>query len=448
MSYIVNFEKELPSFQPLWNVWNVDEKIGEGVRGNVYRLKRTEIDNTDYYSALKVICLPASETESQHIYAMKKDQHEAQKIVRDMVQETTREVMIMYKLKGLTNIVSYEDHLIIPTENSNRYYILIRMEFVTSFIKVLQEPERYPMKEKDVIQLGIDICSALETCQKYHIIHRDIKPDNLFVSSQGNFKLGDFGISRIFDHTMMASAKGTIAYMAPEVYCNKGYNNKADIYSLGIVMYQLLNDNRLPLLAPDYKYCDIEKAIFFRLEGAELPLPENAQNDLGQLLLRACAYKPEDRFKNPAEMRESLETLRDDMKRCVYMPFGIAKTRANRLILWVDDCPENNVYARNTLESYGITFDLALSTDRALNMLHSNNYSLIISDMERKEGPYEGYTLLSHIRNNGNNIPFIFFFPEGSRPEYKAEAERNGAQGSTDIASEVIFMVIKLLLNS
>ena len=314
MSYITDFENELPSLLPLWNVWDMDKQIGESARGRVYRLKRTEIDNTEYQSALKVICLPASETESQHIYAMKNDPREAQMFVRDMVQETAGEVKIMYALKGLTNIVNYEDHWIIPTENSNRYYVLIRMELVTSLTSILSKPERYPIKEKDVIQLGIDICSALEICQRNQVVHRDIKPDNLFLSSHGNFKLGDFGISRIFDHTMMASTKGTIPYMAPEIYRNKEYNNKADIYSLGIVMYQLLNDNGLPLLAPNFRHSDIDKANRSRLNGAKLPLPRNACNELGQLVLRACAYEAEDRFDSPAEMQKSLENLRDNMK--------------------------------------------------------------------------------------------------------------------------------------
>jgi len=125
-----------------------------------------------------------------------------------------------------------------------------------------------------------------------------------------------------------------------------------------------------------------------------------------------------------------------------------SKKKGNKLILWVDDCPENNVYLRNIFENYGLKFDLALSTERAMNFLQTNNYSLIISDMGRKEGPREGYTLLKHIRDSGNNIPFLIFSSDGSLPQHKIEAEESGAQGSTDIMSEAIDMVLKLLLNS
>ena len=142
--------------------------------------------------------------------------------------------------------------------------------------------------------------------------------------------------------------------------------------------------------------------------------------------------------------REHLELYIDSI---IHGPEFI-KTQGNKLILWVDDCPENNVHVRNTLESYGIKFDLALSTERALNLMKNNNYSLIISDMGRKEGQREGYVLLRKIRDSGNSIPFVIFSSNGSIPEHKAEAEKNGAQGSTDTVYEAVDMVLKLLLSS
>ena len=122
--------------------------------------------------------------------------------------------------------------------------------------------------------------------------------------------------------------------------------------------------------------------------------------------------------------------------------------KGNKLILWVDDCPENNVYVRNILEHYGLKFDLALSTERALSSMANNKYSLIISDMGRKEGAREGYVLLKKIRDSGNNVPFIIFSSDGSLPQHKEEAKKNGAQGSCDGVTEVVDMVLKQLLNS
>ena len=126
----------------------------------------------------------------------------------------------------------------------------------------------------------------------------------------------------------------------------------------------------------------------------------------------------------------------------------ISKNQGDKLILWVDDCPENNVYIRNIFQNYGIKIDLSLSTESALRLLSNNNYSLIISDMGRKEGSREGYVLLKKIRDNGNGIPFIIFASGGSLPQNKEKAREKGAQFSTNYNAELVDKVLKLLINS
>lgn len=124
------------------------------------------------------------------------------------------------------------------------------------------------------------------------IIHRDIKPENIFVSDAGDFKLGDFGIARTVEKTMSGlSKKGTYSYMAPEVYRGGAYGFDVDIYSLGIVMYRLLNNNRIPFLPP---------------------APVNAAGRLGEIVLKACAFDPKERHASPMQMRQELEAIQYD----------------------------------------------------------------------------------------------------------------------------------------
>jgi len=218
----------------------VEKKIGESAQGGVYKLKRTEIDGTHYYSALKVVFFPPP---GKNLFIKGNADiafQESNAFIDEFIREMTKEISFMYCLKGLSNIVSYEDHLIIPNDDDNSYYVLLRMELLTDLTTMLRNPDLYPINEKDVIRLGIDICTALEICQKHHIIHRDIKPENIFISPEGSFKLGDFGISRKQEKTMLASSKGTVSYMAPEIFHNAEYDRRADIYSLGVVMYLLL----------------------------------------------------------------------------------------------------------------------------------------------------------------------------------------------------------------
>ena len=183
---------------------------------------------------------------------------------------------------------------------------------MTSLTDILQTEALWG---RDFLKLGMDICKALEVCSQYNVIHRDIKPDNIFRSDTGDYKLGDFGIARQLEKTMAGlSRKGTFAYMAPEVYHQQSYNETVDIYSLGILLYRLFNNNRTPFL-PDYPepvtYQDKEAADRIRLSGEDMPDPCNADESLSRVIRKACAYKPVDRYQNAAELYSDLEYLYD-----------------------------------------------------------------------------------------------------------------------------------------
>jgi serine/threonine-protein kinase len=184
------------------------------------------------------------------------------------------------------------------------------MELLTPLIDRMIEKR---LDEKDVVKLGIDICKALEICHKKNIIHRDIKPQNIFVSDNGDFKLGDFGIARTMEKTMgEASRKGTVKYMAPEVYRGDRYDDRVDIYSLGIVMYYLLNGNRGPFLpaAPAVVTYNIEnEASMRRIRGERFAPPAGADAQLAEIIMKACAYIPDRRYRTAEEMRAALENI-------------------------------------------------------------------------------------------------------------------------------------------
>ena len=120
------------------------------------------------------------------------------------------------------------------------------MELLSSLVNKTADS----FSEAETVKIGMDICNALELCQKAKIIHRDIKPSNIFVNANGDYKLGDFGIAKVLSGaTSGMSKKGTYSYMAPEIYKCEPANYTSDIYSLGVVLYKLLNKNR------HYHYC-------------------------------------------------------------------------------------------------------------------------------------------------------------------------------------------------
>lgn len=292
-----------------WGEWTVDSLLGEGTFGKVFRIVRNEFGHT-YESALKVIRVPQSEAELNSIRNEGMEEDSVTTYFRSMVDEIVGEFTMMSELRGHSNIVSYEDHSVTPLTDSFGWEICIRMELLTPLYKYLKG---HTLTIRDIITLGIDMCKALEVCQKFNLIHRDIKPENIFVSNMDTFKLGDFGIARQMEKTISGmSKKGTYSYMAPEVYKGQPYNSTVDIYSLGIVLYRFLNNNRTPFLPPypqSIKYNDRELANIRRMSGDPIPPPSNAQGRLAEIVLKACSYDPKDRYERPEEMRRALESI-------------------------------------------------------------------------------------------------------------------------------------------
>lgn len=301
-------DKELPV--SAWPEWKIIEKIGEGSFGKVYKAQRTERGKS-FYSAIKIINIPGSQSELNSVRSETGDDQAARQYFQNLVEECIQEISTMEYFRGNSYIVSVEDFKVMEYLDAIGWEISIRMEYLTSFMDCCAEKQ---LTENEVIQLGLDLSKALEYCRKLNIIHRDIKPENIFVSRFGDFKLGDFGIAREQAHTMSnMSKKGTYSYMAPEIYKGEKYDSSIDIYSLGIVLYKLMNQNRLPFLSLDKQlitYRDKETALARRMAGEKMPVPVNASAAFSHIILKACAYEPGKRYRKPEDMLRDLEKLR------------------------------------------------------------------------------------------------------------------------------------------
>ena len=298
-------------YEPFFGAWHIKRYIGAGSYGKVFEIERRDEFDTVFTGALKAITIPSSPDELEEILSDGMDRDGASTYFRDYVKDLNREIALMSKLKGHSNIVSYEDHAIHAHEDGIGWDILIRMELLTPITGYLKQNKSFTRRE--IIRLGIDLCRALEVCQRYNIIHRDIKPANIFISETEDFKLGDFGVARIASASTGASTRaGTVNYMAPEVFKGEKYTSNVDIYSLGLVMYQLLNANRMPLYPPypqPMSPAQRERAQAQRLSGAALPPPANADGRLAEIVLKACAPDPAQRYDSPAVMRQALEAI-------------------------------------------------------------------------------------------------------------------------------------------
>ena len=289
--------------------WNVTRLLGEGGYGKVFEIERSEFGQT-YRAALKVITVPQSSAEVRSVISEGMSVSQAEAYFHGIVEELMHEFSIMFKLKGTANVVSCEDLRVLEHPDGIGWDILIRMELLHPLLPYVYQ---HPMARRDIIKLGIDICKALELCQRYNIIHRDIKPENIFISDNGDYKLGDFGIARTIERTTSGlSKKGTYSYMAPEVYAGREYGFSVDTYSLGLVLYRMLNKNRGPFLPQPPEaitFSSREQALARRMSGEALPRPFYGEGRLGEIVLKACAFDPKDRYSSPQQLRQELEAI-------------------------------------------------------------------------------------------------------------------------------------------
>lgn len=295
----------------IFHNWKVKDIIGIGSFGTVYEIVREEFGRI-YRAAAKVISVPSDMDERLHLLKEGMTEENIIEYYRSMVENIVNECDLMARMRGDSHIVSYEDHYVEQSDNGKQWTIYIRMELLKPLVACITD-QGSTLEEEEVIRLGIDICKGLETCEKFNVIHRDIKPENIFVSDTGHYKLGDFGISKIMEKSEKAvSQKGTRLYMAPEVFRGEKYNATVDIYSLGLVLFGLMNHNRAPFL-PAYpetvRIQDKEEALLRRMAGEEIPAPCNADGYFSEIIRRTCSFYPEKRYQKPKEMRESLENL-------------------------------------------------------------------------------------------------------------------------------------------
>ena len=289
-----------------WSDWELSEQIGTGSFGTVFLAVRGPEK-----CAVKVIKIPSDNSERSALLAEAKNEATAQQYLSDLVENYSREIQSLYALRDNPHIVRIEDHYIEELKPFG-YKIYIRMELLTTLREHL---DGRTVAEEDAVQAGMDICDALTACEEQHIIHRDIKPDNIFWSEKGTYKLGDFGTARQMDLTFGTySAKGTFSFMAPEIYKGERYNKQVDIYSLGIVLYRLMNRNRDPFLDPLKQlvfYQEREEALRSRMEGEPLPKPIDASDRFAQVIYKACAYRAEDRYEDAAAFKADLKRVLD-----------------------------------------------------------------------------------------------------------------------------------------
>ena len=285
--------------------WEVVRKIGEGSFGGVYEIHRTLPGGRVEKCALKKLSVPKDASEIQDLYSQSFSRESITAHYQDQMSELVREYSLTQELNGCKNVVACHDVKYVQHDDGIGWDIYIRMELLRPLKQVLG-PE---YRERVVLRLGMEMCNALLACQEHKIIHRDIKPENILVSEKGEFKLGDFGIAKVSERTATGTMTGSMGYMAPEVANRWHYGAQADIYSLGMVLYWMMNQRTLPFLPyPPAIPTALrrQEAANRRFAGEAFPPPVNGSRELKRIVMKACAFSTEKRYQSVQELRREL----------------------------------------------------------------------------------------------------------------------------------------------
>lgn len=289
--------------------YEIIEEVGVGGMAKVYKALDTVLNR---YVAVKVL---------------KNEYMEDQDFLRKFAMEAQSAASLTH-----ANIVSVFD--VGSSYIDGRKYNYIVMEYVDgkTLKDIIDEKQILPIE--DIVNYGVQIASALECAHKNGIIHRDIKPHNMLIDKSNNLKATDFGIARISSSatlTYTSTVLGTVHYISPEQAKGKFIDEKSDIYSLGVVLYQMAT-GEVPFDAPN--------AVGIALKHIQDPLvpPINLRHDLPQglndIIVKAMAKDPNDRFKSATELKEMLRNYQN------YSSDLYQKTTKNPVIKENDEQPE------------------------------------------------------------------------------------------------------------
>lgn len=289
--------------------YQIGEKVGSGSQGRtvVFKVVKNNISFSET-EVIKVVNIYEAYA-SNDTYASSRASINEE--LDQYVIEAENEIAIQNNLKGHPNIVSYNQFAF------NKYYVdnlygvdlLIRMDYLDNVGRMISDGKVFT--ETEVIKLAKDIGNALITCHSHNIIHRDIKPDNIFISRYGQFMLGDFGVAKIMSqHEDYAQTIiGSSIFAAPEqlhIFKNDIYDNRVDVYGLGLTLYMLANGNRIPFEAEEKNKNVCMKR---RLSGEVLP-PISCKNEhLNDVILKACQFRKEDRYATVSQLVCDLDAM-------------------------------------------------------------------------------------------------------------------------------------------
>ena len=251
-------------------------------------------ENSDQKYIVKIISIPASQSQVEALLltGAYREPTAVLEYFRELSDNVEKEAACLKNLSRLEGFLAFEGWQVVPMENGRMGY---EVYLLSSFRQALEKyVRRNNMTHLGALNLGIDMCNALSAARRAGWIYVDLKPSNIFISENKEYRIGDLGLMELEGLDLAAlPAKYRNAYTAPELQDEMlSPNTTQDTYALGMILYQLFNDGQLPQVPHPTE--------------DPLPPPVNADYELAEILLKACDPNPKNRWESPVEMGQAL----------------------------------------------------------------------------------------------------------------------------------------------
>lgn len=296
------------SLNPVFGEWYTDKQIGSGTDGKVFSIYRIRPDGVRENSILKIIRL--GENRNERVFTNTESDSASGLNYDDIIRKIKRNIITVKKLDKGRHIVNYEALEVRDASDNKGKLILIKLQEMRSLSQLLDE---FSFTYEETVRLGISICRGLIKCREFNYTYPNLKPENVLFDRNGMCKLGDLGSFSCLEPSKSSVAyKRTQYYMAPEFIKTGKVSKSADTYSLGLILYMLTNRGRLPFVEPYPQKLTVNsfnEATAKRVRGEMLEKPVLCSDKLWQIISKACAYNPNERYPSPNELYADLKRL-------------------------------------------------------------------------------------------------------------------------------------------
>lgn len=267
---------------------------------SVYIVKSTK---SEQLYILKHISVPENQKQVDALIltGAASDKDAAQAYYEQVVTDYKQELEKLEELSASANLRSYRSYEIKPKEDEIGFDIYLLAEYRTTLEQYLAST---CISQSGAVNMAVDLCNALCELRSAGLIHRDVKPANIFLDEQGHFMLGDLGIAQIDGLKYCSMPERMISsYSAPELFeLMATVNETIDLYAVGLILYRIYNGGHAPF---EDERTSAKAADKLRVTGQELPAPMFADYEMAEIIRKACAFKAEDRYQTPDEMKQA-----------------------------------------------------------------------------------------------------------------------------------------------